>query len=483
MQSIKKIFQMHNLCLVNGQYIDSDKKIPVYNPADNSIITHIPHLNQMQLREAVDTTIKSFQLWSKTSAKERYTFLMKWHDLILSNIDELAKIITLENGKPIADAKSEILYGANFVSWFAAEALRIQGLVTHGVRKDQEIIIKYEPVGPVAAITPWNFPNAMITRKLAPAFAAGCSVILKPSEFTPLSAFALADLAMQAGLPNGVLNIVTGDAQEIGSMLCDEPKLRKLTFTGSTKIGKLLYQQAAKNLKKISLELGGNAPYIIFEDADLDFVIPSLISGKCRSGGQACTSMNRIFIHEKIYGEFIKRIVPSFGSLKVSNGFDIETKIGPLINQAAVERIRNLVEDSISHGAEILSGGDVTIPGSLFFAPTIIANKNTNSRIFSEEIFGPVLSIYKFSSDEEALALANDTDYGLASYIFTNDHRRINFMVNGLDFGIVGINESIVSNEIGAFGGRKDSGIGIEGSSEGIYEFLNHKSIVHSIVN
>jgi succinate-semialdehyde dehydrogenase/glutarate-semialdehyde dehydrogenase len=472
--------KMQNLCLINGQQIDSDKKIPVTNPADNSVISTIPHLSREQVLSSVDTTISAFSVWSKTSARERYAFLMRWHGLILENINYLAEIITLENGKPIADAKSEILYGANFISWFAGEALRIQGTITQGVRKDQEITIKYEPIGPVAAITPWNFPNAMITRKLAPAFAAGCSVILKPSEFTPLSAFALADLAMKAGLPAGVLNIVTGDAAEIGKILCGEKKIRKLTFTGSTRVGKILYEQAAKNVKKVSLELGGNAPFIIFDDADLDLLVPSLTAGKCRSGGQACTSMNRIFVHEKIYDEFTNRMLASFGGLKVGDGFDAKVAIGPLINQAAVERIKNLVDDSLRHGAKILCGGDVTIPGSLFFAPTIIANVNAKGRIFAEEIFGPVLSLYKFSSDDEVLELANSTDYGLASYIFTNNHKKITKMVNELDFGIVGVNESIISNEIGAFGGRKDSGIGIEGSAVGIYEFLNHKYVCSS---
>ena len=466
-----------NLCLIDGKFVDSEKKIRVINPADSSLIAHIPHLSREQILSAVDSTISSFQKWSKTSAKERYEFLMRWHKSILDNIHELAKIITLENGKPITDAKAEIIYGANFISWFAGEALRISGSVTQGVRKDQEILIKYDPIGPVAAITPWNFPNAMITRKLAPAFAAGCSVILKPSEFTPLSAFALASLAIDSGLPDGVLNVITGDAVEIGEILCNRQEIRKLTFTGSTRIGKLLYQESAQNVKKVSLELGGNAPFIIFDDVDLDVVVTSLVSGKSRSGGQACTSMNRVFVHEKIYDEFSKKIVQQFGSLKVGNGFDPEVNIGPLINKAAVDRIKSLISDAVSHGAKILCGGDLSLPDSLFFAPTVLINQNVNSKIFSEEIFGPVISMYKFSNDEDVLRLANSTNYGLASYIFTNNHKRIIKMVNGLDFGIVGVNEAIISNEIGAFGGRKDSGIGIEGSSLGIYEFLNHKYI------
>jgi succinate-semialdehyde dehydrogenase/glutarate-semialdehyde dehydrogenase len=466
-----------NLCLIDGKFVSSDREIEVVNPSDNSVIANVPHLDREQIFAAVDSTVSSFHKWSSVSARERSEFLIRWHKSILNNIDELAKIITFENGKPISDAKSEIMYGANFISWFAGEALRIEGSVVQGVRSDQEVMIKYDPVGPVAAITPWNFPSAMVTRKLAPAFAAGCSVILKPSEFTPLSAFALASLAMDSGLPDGVLNVVTGDAAEIGEILCNEQRIRKLTFTGSTRVGKLLYQQAAKNVKKVSLELGGNAPFIIFDDADLDLVVPSLTSGKCRGGGQACTSMNRIFVHEKIYDEFSKRITESFGSLKVGDGFDPDAKIGPLINIEAVDRIRGLILDAVSHGAEVLCGGDVTVPNSQFFAPTILLNHKTNSKIFTEEIFGPVMSLYKFTDDDEVLALANSTNYGLASYIFTNNHKRINRMVKELDFGIVGVNEAIISNEIGAFGGRKDSGIGIEGSSLGIYEFLNQKYV------
>ena len=464
---------IENRCLINGQFVDDCAKyIDVINPANGEVVSKIPHLTEAQVSAAIENTINAHQIWSKSFTKDRYDFLMRWHKLILENIDDLALIVTMENGKPLADAKSEILYGANFISWFAAEALRIQGVVMNGVRADQEITVKFEPVGPVAAITPWNFPSAMIARKLAPALAAGCAVILKPSELTPLSAFALGKLAMQAGLPAGVLNIVTGDAEQIGNLFCKEPKIRKLTFTGSTRVGKILASKAW--MKKLSLELGGNAPFIIFEDVDIDFVVSSLISGKCRSSGQACTSMNRIFVHQDIYEEFIEKILPKFSGLKLGVGTDPESQLGPLINRGAVDRILSLLQDAVAHGAQILSGGSAK---GLFLEPTILVNKVIGSRIFKEEIFGPVLSIYKFSSDEEVLEMSNSTEYGLASYIFTNNHKRITYMVDNLDYGIVGVNESLISNEIGAFGGRKDSGIGIEGSIYGIYEFLNYKYI------
>ena len=393
--------------------------------------------------------------------------MFEWNKLILKHADELAEIITLENGKILPDAKMEIDYGASFVEWFANEATKIRKEEMEGAKPGQRIITDYEPVGVVAAITPWNFPNAMITRKIAPALAAGCVIILKPSELTPLSALALAYLTKEAGFPDGVINIVTGDSGMIGKTLCDDFRIGKISFTGSTAVGKILYEQSGQSLKRMSLELGGNAPFIVCADADLEQTVKCLIPGKIRSSSQACTSPNRIFIHSDIYDSMTQILADKFA--KIKPGVDI----GPLINQKAVDKAIRLIQGATAKGAKILCGGGVST-GTLF-TPTVIVDCTDDMDIFKEEIFAPVLACYRFDNIEEVITRANNTEYGLASYVFSKDQKVIDILSSGLDFGMVGVNTAIVSNYKGAFAGRKASGFGVEGGHLGIYEYLNTK--------
>jgi succinate-semialdehyde dehydrogenase/glutarate-semialdehyde dehydrogenase len=463
-------------CFIDGEWISSQDKIEVKNPFNNEIIANVASIDAQQIEYSVKAASKAFSSWSMTEVKTRSKILEKWYDLIIENIDDLAQILTLEQGKPLEDAKKEIIYGANFVKWFSGESKKIQGFIPHLSSGNSKIFIEYEPLGVVAAITTWNFPSAMITRKIAPALAAGCSVILKPSELTPLSALALAKLAEEAGVPKGVLNVIVGDANEIGVKLCQSLHIKKLSFTGSTNIGKLLYSQCALTLKKLSLELGGNAPFIVFDDADIDSAVQGLLNSKIRSSGQACTAANRIFLHKSIKAKFLKRFIFEFSKLKTGNGFDPEVAIGPLINKASIEKIERLLTDAQSKGANILLGGK-SVAGTLFFLPTIIDNCSSNMNIFKEEIFGPVVAIYDFDSEDQLIQMANDTEYGLAAYFYTENHSKVWHIAQKLDYGMVGINESLISNEFGAFGGRKHSGFGVEGSSLGIYEYFNTKYI------
>lgn len=480
MKAIKNQNLINQNSLFSKEIINNSNKISVTNPATDEIIGEIPYFDEQQIKKSLDTTVNNMDVWSSFLPKERQRILNSWYYKVIENIDDLAAIVTCEQGKTLQDAKAEIIYGANFILWFASEAIRINGDITNGIKPNQKIITLYEPVGPVAAITPWNFPNAMIARKLAPALAAGCSVILKPSELTPFSAFALVNLAIESGVPEGVINIVTGDPEKIGQVICADPRIRKLTFTGSTRVGRILYQRSAANFKKVSLELGGNAPMIVFDDINIDKVIDDIINAKIRNAGQACTSINRLFVHNSISKEFIDKLTAKFSNLKVGDGMDHKTDIGPLINQQAVSKIIYLLNDAVQHGGKIICGGNLIEQNKLFFSPTIVTGANLDSAIFHEEIFGPVINICVFHDDEELIKMANDCNYGLASYFYTNNHQRIWNLVKSLNYGMVGVNESLVSNEIGAFAGRKDSGIGIEGSKLGIYEFLNTKYILMS---
>lgn len=460
---------------IDGAWVEYQEQISVNNPSTNQQIGSVPNLSNDLITKAIDSSVKAFKTWSQTSIQDRSAILRKWHSLILENIDELDYILTLEQGKVLEDAKKEILYGAGFVEWFAGSIHEVKGKIRTGKEINHKIITEWEPVGPVAAITPWNFPNAMITRKVAPALAAGCSVILKPSEFTPFSALALAKLASDAGLPAGVFNIITGDAKNIGEIFCNDFKIRKLSFTGSTRVGKLLYQNSGGTMKRLSMELGGNAPYIIFKDVDLDKVASDLISIKIRGGGQSCTSPNRIFIEQEIYDDFVKVVDDKFSKLKVGDGFAPDSNIGPLINKAAVDKIIELLEDAKSKGAKILCGGKAR---DNFFEPTVVSDCHDNMEIFKTEIFGPVLACYKFNNIEEVIARANNTEYGLQSYIYSNDISIAQLMVSKLDFGMVSVNDSMPSANItGPFSGRKNSGFGIESSDEAIYEYLNSKYV------
>ena len=445
----------------------SKDNIAVPNPANHEIVGYVTNTDQSTLTRTIDTAIEAQKSWGRTTGSERAILLRKWHELIIAHADELAEIITLENGKVLLDAKSEIAYGASFVEWFASQATEIHEDYAEGTKPGQTIITSYEPVGVVAAITPWNFPNAMITRKISPALAAGCSIILKPSELTPLSALALGYLAQKAGFPKGVVNIVTGDSHMIGKTLCDDFRIRKISFTGSTAVGKILYEQSAGTLKRMSLELGGNAPFIICADADIAHAIECLIPAKIRSSSQACTSPNRIFIHSDIYDEVTKTLAERFNQIKP------RIDIGPLINQKSIDKVVHLVKDATSKGAKILCGGEV-VDGT-FFKPTVLINCTDDMDIFMAEIFAPVLACYKFNTIEEVVARANNTEYGLASYVFSRSKTTIDQLSTELDFGMVGINTAIVSNYRGAFAGRKASGFGIEGGHLGIYEYLNTK--------
>ncbi len=465
---------LNNKNYIDGQWLEYSSTLPVYNPANGEIIGNVPSLDENKVKEAINSTALGFNVWSTTNFRERFDFLIRWHSLILKNITELAHILTLEQGKILADAKAEVLYAASFVEWFAASLMTHSSDMKMGNKPGHRIITEHEPVGPVAAITPWNFPLAMVTRKIAPALAAGCSILLKPSSLTPFSALMLAKLGEQAGLPAGVWNAITGDANLIGKLICQDFRIRKLSFTGSTEIGKVLYAQSALSLKRLSLELGGNAPFIIFSDVDLEHTAEDLINAKVRSNGQSCTSPNRIFIHQDIYDQFIDLLTAKFSKLKMGNGLDNNVDLGPLINKKSCDHVVSLLDDAMAKGAIITCGGKIN---SNFVQPTVIKNCNEQMQIFNSEIFGPVLACYEFSLTEELIAAANSTEYGLQAYVYTKDISLAQKVTANLDFGMVSINSAAASNTRAPFSGRKASGFGIEGSAEGLLEYLNVKYI------
>ncbi len=471
------LFQEKNF--IGGKFIDSKTHIEVFNPSTQSLIGKVPNLDISDVKSAINFAEESFQKWKKLTGKERAKILRNWYELILENQEDLAIILTSEQGKPLSEARGEILYGANFVEWFAEEAKRIRGDVILAPKENQKIITQFEAIGVVAAITPWNFPSAMITRKAAAAMAAGCAVILKPSELTPFSALALAALAKDAGIPEGIFNVITGDAQKIGEEFCKNKTIRKISFTGSTRVGKLLNQQCADDLKRVSLELGGSAPFIVFADANLDKAISGLMHAKFRNGGQACTCVNRIFVEEKIHDEFVKKLLSEVQKIKVGDGFDASSNMGPMISDAAVRKVENLVKDAIKSGAKCEIGGEKINKktSGQFFAPTVLTAVKKEMLIAHEEIFGAVAAIQKFNNEEEVIALANNTEYGLGSYVYTRDNARIWRVSNSLEFGMVGINEPSFATEVAPFGGIKNSGFGIEGSHLGISEFCKIKTL------
>jgi succinate-semialdehyde dehydrogenase/glutarate-semialdehyde dehydrogenase len=460
---------------INGQFVDSKEKISVFNPANEALLGAVPNLTSNEIKSAISAAALAFTKWKKLTGKERAKILRSWYELILQNLEDLAIILTSEQGKPLAESRGEILYGANFVEWFAEEAKRISGEIISAPKANQKILATREPIGVVAAITPWNFPSAMITRKAAAAMAAGCAVILKPSELTPFSALALAVLAKEAGIPDGVFNVVTGDAQMIGEEFCANKKIRKISFTGSTRVGKLLATQSGNDLKRLSLELGGSAPFIIFADADLDKAISGLMHAKFRNGGQACTCVNRIFVEEKIHDAFLEKFLAEVKKLQVGDGFNPTSNVGPMISEAAVKKVERLVSDAISNGTKCEIGGKKI--GGKFFAPTVLTSVTPDMAVAQEEIFGAVAAIQKFKTEEEVITLANDTDYGLGSYLYTQDAARIWRIADALEFGMVAVNECTFATEVAPFGGIKHSGFGREGSRLGIEEFLQIKTI------
>lgn len=469
---------LQNKSFINNNWVcaQSGKTFEITNPANGEVITAAADGGAKETEQAIEAAAKAFLLWTKKTAKERSAIMRKWFNLVTDNTNDLALLMTTEQGKPLAEAKGEISYGASFIEWFAEEARRVYGDVIPTPLTDRRIMTTKQPIGVVAAITPWNFPVSMITRKISPAIAAGCTVVLKPAAQTPLSALALAYLAKEAGFPAGVINIVTSDqANEVGKVMTEHRLVQKFSFTGSTKVGKMLMQQCASTVKKASLELGGNAPLIVFDDADIDLAVKGAIASKYRNAGQTCVCANRIYVQNNIYAAFTEKYKKAAASLKVGAGTEPGVEIGPLIDEKAIEKITRLIQDAVEKGAEVTLGGETHKAGKLFYQPSIIENCSHEMTISKEEIFGPVSAIYKFNTEEEAIQLANDTEYGLAAYFFTQNLGRAWRVAEALDYGIVGINEGIVSHAEAPFGGMKQSGIGREGSKYGIEEYVEIK--------
>ncbi len=464
-------------CYIDGAWVDADggETIEVTNPADASVLGRVPKMTAAETRRAIEAAAAAWEPWRAKTAKERARALRQWHDLMIANSADLAVLMTAEQGKPLAESKGEILYAAAFVEWFAEEGKRIYGetIPSHG--PDKRIVVLKEPVGVVAAITPWNFPSAMITRKCAPALAAGCPVVIKPASATPFSALALAELAERAAIPKGVVNVVTGPAAAIGDELTANPTVRKLSFTGSTETGKLLMEQCSSTVKKVSLELGGNAPFIVFDDADLEAAVAGAMVSKYRNTGQTCVCANRILVDDRVYDEFAGRMAQAVSRLRVGNGLEGETEQGPLINMAAVEKVERHIADALGKGARLVAGGKRHELGGTFFEPTVLADVTPDMAVAREEIFGPVAPLFRFTGEAAAVAMANDTEYGLAAYFYSRDASRVWRVAEALEYGIVGINEGLISTEAAPFGGMKESGIGREGSKHGIDEFVEIK--------
>ena len=455
---------------------DSGEHFAVEDPATGETIREVPRMGAAETARALAAAEDALPAWRGLLAKERARIMRRWADLMLEHEESLAHLLTTEQGKPLAESRVEIAYAASFLEWFGEEAKRVYGDTIPTYLSDRRIVVIRQPVGVTAGITPWNFPAAMVTRKAAPALAAGCTMVLKPAEQTPLSALAVAQLGVEAGLPSGVLGLVTGsaeDAPEIGRTLTGSPTVRKLGFTGSTEVGKLLMAQCAGQVKKVSLELGGNAPFIVFDDADLDEAVAGALTCKYRNSGQTCISANRILVHAPVYDEFVQRLVDGASALKVGSGLDADTRIGPLIEQQAIDKVERHVADAVERGGELLTGGEHL--GGLFYSPTVIAGVPPEAAMACEETFGPVAGIARFTTEEEAIRIANDTPYGLAAYFFSRDLGRVWRVSEALDYGIVGINTGVISTEVAPFGGVKESGIGREGSKYGIDEWLEIK--------
>jgi succinate-semialdehyde dehydrogenase/glutarate-semialdehyde dehydrogenase len=466
-------------CYVDGQWVSADggAAMDVLDPATGRPIGTAPVMGAGETRRAIEAAARAWPAWRAKTAKERGAILRRWYELMLANADDLALILTTEQGKPLAEAKGEIAIGAAYVEWFAEEAKRVYGDVIPTIGNDRRLVVTKEPVGVCGAITPWNFPCSMITRKVSPALAAGCTVVIKPAEATPYSAFALAELAQRAGFPPGVLNVITGDAPAIGGELCANPTVRKLSFTGSTEVGRLLMKQVAPTIKKISLELGGNAPFIVFDDADLDAAAEGAIVSKYRNTGQTCVCANRMFVHDKVYDAFAQKLAARVGELKVGPGTEPGVTQGPLINAEALAKVQEHVKDATTHGAKVVTGGKPSRLGGNFYEPTVLAGVTPQMQIFREETFGPVAPLIRFRDDAEVVELANRTEFGLAAYFYSRDIGRIWRVAEALEYGMVGVNTGLITTEVAPFGGVKQSGLGREGSKYGIEEFVEVKYI------
>ncbi len=461
---------------VNGRWIDGDAAMPVIDPATGACIAEVPDLGADATRAAIEAADAALPAWRQRLAKERAAILRRWYDLVMANQKDLALLLSAEQGKPLAESLGEIAYGASFIEWFAEEAKRVYGDVIPTTVPGRRLIVIKQPVGVVAAITPWNFPNAMITRKAAPALAAGCTVVVKPAEDTPLSALALAELAERAGMPAGVFNVVTTSRPaEVGAELTANPRVRKLSFTGSTAVGKLLMRQCADTVKKVALELGGNAPFIVFDDADIDAAVQGAMASKYRNSGQTCVCANRLLVQDAVYDAFAEKLAAEVAKLRVGEAREEGVNQGPLINEAAVAKVEEHIADAVGKGARIAVGGKRHARGGRFFEPTVLLDVDRSMKVAIEETFGPVAPIFRFHDEEEAIALANATEYGLAAYFYARDIGRVWRVAEGLEAGIVGINEGIISTEVAPFGGVKESGLGREGSKYGIEEFVELK--------
>ena len=476
---LKDTALLRNQCYVDGRWIDAvgGKTMHVFNPATGLPSVTAPVLGANETRRAIEAANKAWPAWRAKTAKERAAILRKWNDLMLAHADDLALILTTEQGKPLAEAKGEVTIGAAYVEWFAEEAKRVYGDVIPTIGNDRRLVVTKEPVGVCGAITPWNFPCSMITRKVSPALAAGCTVVIKPAEATPYSAFALAELAHRAGFPPGVLNVITGDAPAIGGELCANPIVRKLSFTGSTEVGRLLMKQVAPTIKKISLELGGNAPFIVFDDADLDAAAEGAMISKYRNAGQTCVCANRLFVQDGVYDAFAAKLAERVKALKVGPGTENGVTQGPLINDDAVAKVEEHVRDATAQGAKLVIGGKRHALGGTFYEPTVLANVTADMQIFREETFGPVAPLIRFKDDAEVIELANRTEFGLACYFYSRDIGRIRRVAEALEYGMVGVNTGLITTEVAPFGGMKQSGLGREGSKYGIEEFVEVKYV------
>jgi len=470
---------LKSLCYINGEWIGANapSAIQVTNPATGTVITTVPRLGKEETQRAIDGASDALNGWKARTAEARGRILRRWYELMMEHQDDLALIMTSEQGKPLAEAKGEIAYAASYIEWFAEEARRVYGEMVPSPWHDKRILVTHEPVGVCAAITPWNFPAAMITRKVAPALAAGCAIVVKPAEQTPLSALAMAELGQRAGIPAGVFSVITGTSREIGGVLTSSPVVRKLTFTGSTEVGRVLAAQCAPTLKKMSLELGGNAPFIVFDDADLDEAVQGALASKYRNTGQTCVCANRLLVQSGVYDAFSKKLAAAVAEMKVGNGLDQDTTQGPLIDEAALTKVEELVSDAVQHGAQVLAGGKRHALGGTFYEPTILGNVTKEMRIATEEVFGPVAPLFKFETEAQAIALANNTEFGLAAYFYAKDMGRVWRVAEAIHAGMVGVNTGIISTAVAPFGGVNQSGMGREGAHQGIEEYMDTKYI------
>lgn len=463
--------------MINGRWRDASGKetLAVTNPANGQPLGNVPKMGAGETREAIDAAARALPAWRALTAKERSSILRRWFELMMEHQDDLARLMTLEQGKPLAEAKGEISYAASFIEWFAEEGKRIYGDTIPGHQADKRLLVIKQPIGVTAAITPWNFPSAMITRKAGPALAAGCTMVLKPASQTPFSALALAELANRAGIPEGVFNVVTGSASEVGGELTGNPLVRKLSFTGSTEIGRQLMEQCAKDIKKVSLELGGNAPFIVFDDADLDKAVEGALASKFRNAGQTCVCANRLYVQDGVYDRFAEKLQQAVEKLRIGDGLQDGVTTGPLIDEKAVAKVEEHIADAIAKGAKVVTGGKPHALGGNFFQPTILVNVPDSAKVAKEETFGPLAPLFRFKDEADVIAQANDTEFGLAAYFYARDLSRVFRVGEALEYGIIGINTGIISTEVAPFGGVKASGLGREGSKYGIEDYLEIK--------